>query len=396
MADKNKHLDHIEDRIIIDGKKGANEAIDILKKMGDFLSGTPGPGVSVTTKWDGAPAVICGTDPADGKFFVGTKSVFNVNDPKVCKTEADIQKWYSGQLAQKLSDALRYLPQAQIQGVLQGDMMFTNDKTRETIDGQSYITFRPNTITYAANPSTPLGQDISKAQIGMVFHTKYTGSSLQNMKASFNVGDDFKTGGVVWAEKAVFQDIGRVASFNGAEKQKYDAAIRKAQGSIASGGNIFNQIQTGKKTLGIDTTLMKFVNQKIKAGVVPPVERTYAEFLYYLGSEYDKVIKKYKNVETQLKKAGQFLTAIEFMEENERQFKMFLATWMNISAAKMMLVDKMKRVQGLHLFVDKGGGDYVATTPEGFVAITGDKATKLVDRMEFSKLNFTIPKVWDK
>ena len=76
MASKNAHLTHVEDLIITEGLSGAKRAVTILKEMGSYLSGTPGPGVSVTTKWDGAPAVVCGTDPADGKFFVGTKSVF--------------------------------------------------------------------------------------------------------------------------------------------------------------------------------------------------------------------------------------------------------------------------------------------------------------------------------
>ena len=392
---KNKHLDHLEDRIILDGNAGAKEAIEILKLMGDFLSGTPGPGIAVTTKWDGAPAIVCGTDPSDGQFFVGTKSVFNAANPKIYKTQTEIQRNESGGLAAKLSSALQYLPAAQIKGVLQGDLMFTNDKKRETIDGVDYITFRPNTITYAANPKTNLGRKINAAQIGIVFHTKYTGDSLPTMTASFDVGNDFKTGGNVWAEKAQFQDIGKVAAMNLAERQKYDAAIRKAEGSITQASDIFNKIKADDKTLGLQPELLKFVNKKIRAGHVPSVERTYAEFLHHLGGEYAKNIEGLKTLEGQANKAFKFVDALFFVDDNERQFKMFLATWMNIVSAKMMLVDKMKRVQSLNLFVDMGT-HYQATTPEGFVAITGGKATKLIDRLEFSKLNFTIPKVWDK
>ena len=102
MGKANKHLDHLEDRLILDGNAGAKEAIEILKHMGDFLSGTPGPAVAVTTKWDGAPAIVCGTDPSDGQFFVGTKSVFNKPNPKVYKTQQQIQENESGGLASKL------------------------------------------------------------------------------------------------------------------------------------------------------------------------------------------------------------------------------------------------------------------------------------------------------
>lgn len=397
MADKNKHLDHLEDRMILDGRKGAKEAVEILKHMGDFLTGTPGPGVAVTTKWDGAPAIVCGTDPADGQFFVGTKSVFNKNDPKICKTQADVNRMYDGVLASKLSTALQYLPQANIKGVLQGDMMFTNDKKEERINDKTYITFRPNTITYAANPDTPLGKDIKKAQVGIVFHTKYTGETLEDMKASFEVNKtDFTTGGPVWAERAEFQDIGRVASMDIGEKNKYDSAIRKAQGSITKAGEIFDKIQTGKKTLGVDTEMMKFFNQYVKKGQqIPSVEKAYKEFLYHLGDEYAKAIAKNKTLTAQADKAGKFIVALDFIDSNEANFKMFIAAYMNVQHAKGILVDKMKKVQSLNMFVDHGT-HYEATTPEGFVAITGGKATKLVDRMEFAKLNFTIPKQWDK
>jgi len=139
MAQANQHLDHLEDRIILEGAQGGKEAIEVLKKMGEMLSGRPGPGISVTTKWDGAPAVVCGIDPSDGKFFVGTKSVF-AKDAKVCKTQEDIVRFYGsgGGLAAKLSSALQYLPSSVKQGILQGDLMFTDDKKSEHIDGQRH------------------------------------------------------------------------------------------------------------------------------------------------------------------------------------------------------------------------------------------------------------------
>ena len=396
MAQKNTHLTHVEDRILIDGKSGADEAIKILKEMGKFLSGSPGPGVAVTTKWDGAPAIICGTDPADGKFFVGTKSVFAKTEPKVCKTTADIDKWYSGVLAEKLKASLRYLPQANIRGVLQGDLMFTNDKKTEKIDGKNYITFRPNTITYAADPKTKLGKDINRAQIGIVFHTKYTGSSLPEMTSSFNISDgDFTSGGGVWAEKAEFKDIGNVASMNKSDKDKYDAFIRRAEGSIRQTGSILNKIQSGKKVLQLDTEFLKFFNNYVKGGKnIPSVDRAYNDFLYHMGKEYDKVITKNKTLKAQADKAGKFIEMLAFVEDNQREMKMLIATYMNIQAAKQMLVDKMKKVSSLRLFVNMGD-HYEATTPEGFVAVVGDQATKLIDRLEFAHLNFTVPKQWD-
>ena len=159
MAAKNKHLDHLEDLILLEGNSGAKKAIDVLKEVGAVLSPGGGADVAITTKWDGAPAVICGIDPADGKFFVGTKGVFS-QTPKLAKTQSDVQRLYSGGLAAKLSTCLTYLPNVVKRGVLQGDLLFTNDKERTNIDGKSYISFRPNTLTYAVEPDSELGRKI--------------------------------------------------------------------------------------------------------------------------------------------------------------------------------------------------------------------------------------------
>ena len=395
MAKQNKHLDHLEDRIILEGRSGAQAAIDLLKGMLQFLTGNAGPNMTVTTKWDGAPAVVCGIDPEDGRFFVGTKSVFNKQEPKICKTVEDIERYYEGQLANKLRDALTYLPGCVTKGILQGDLMFTNDKKHERIEGKEYITFRPNTITYAANPATPLGKRINMASLGIVFHTKYTGDSIKTATAGFDVKpSDFRLTGQVWAERAEFQDITGVAVLASDEKQRYESYIKQAEGSLSKCQQLLDDIQTGKKALQLDTEFLKFFNNYVKAGrVIPSAARAYEDFKAHLGAEYDKAMSG-KQQGTQKKKAEAWAKTLYMYIQRQREFYFLIATYMNLQGAKHILVNRLKKVSSLNLFVDKGGGDYVATTPEGFVAIKDGRATKLIDRLEFSKLNFTIPKVW--
>ena len=386
---KNLHLEHLEDEIINKGSAGGREVIKVLQDMGNFLTGFPGPNVNVTTKWDGAPAVVCGTDPSDGKFFVGTKSVFAKTQPKVCKSEGDVDGFYSGELASKLKAALKYLKDCQIKGVLQGDLMFTDDKKTETINRERLVTFKPNTITYAAPVDSKLGKQIQQAKLGIVFHTKYTGSTLPEMKSSFNIKDsDFQETSQTWIQKAEFRDIGNAASFSAGEKEKYMAAVKMAEGSLKQASRTLDMIQSGKKTLQLDTEFKKFFNNYVKAGrAVPSVDRAYNDFMIHLAKEYDKAIKKVKTLKSQAAKAGAFMDALDFFEKNKRGLKMTIAAYMNIQVAKMMLVGKMKQVSQLKLFV-KRGDEWKVTTPEGFVAITGRSAVKLVDRLEFSNLNF--------
>ena len=108
-TERNTHLEHLEDDIINRGTKGGQNAINFLKSIRNMLAGSSGKKVNMTVKWDGAPAIICGTNPENGKFFVGTKSVFNKN-PKINYTNADIDDNHSGGLADKLKVALKYLP----------------------------------------------------------------------------------------------------------------------------------------------------------------------------------------------------------------------------------------------------------------------------------------------
>ena len=145
IEDRNTHLEHLEDEIINNGTKGAKTSIEFLKSIKKMLQGGSG-GSTVSVKWDGAPAVFCGINPENDKFFVGTKSIFNVT-PKINYTNSDIDKNHGGALADKLKTALKYLPSLGIKGVLQGDLLFTDDKKRAKVAGKDSIVFTPNTIT---------------------------------------------------------------------------------------------------------------------------------------------------------------------------------------------------------------------------------------------------------
>ena len=81
--------------------------INFLRSIRDMLSGKSKKKVDLHVKWDGAPAVFAGINPENGKFFVGTKSIFN-KTPKINYTNADIDANHGGGLADKLKVALKY------------------------------------------------------------------------------------------------------------------------------------------------------------------------------------------------------------------------------------------------------------------------------------------------
>ena len=181
--DKNTHLEHLEDDILNNGMAGGQNAINFLSSLSDMLEGNTKRPMNVTVKWDGAPAIFAGTTPENGKFFVGSKSIFN-KTPKINYTDADIRKNHGGGLAEKLQVALKYFPALGISGIWQGDLLYTdNDLGRETIDDEKMLVFTPNTITYAIPDHSILAARIKRSKIGVVWHTTYSGKTMADLKA---------------------------------------------------------------------------------------------------------------------------------------------------------------------------------------------------------------------
>jgi hypothetical protein len=186
-AGKNLHMEHLEDMVFNEGVKGTRDAINTLRNVRDMLAGHSKSRVNITTKWDGAPAIFAGVDPEDDKFFVAKKGIFNKN-PQTFKSIEDINNGgLAGELKDKFTLAFNEFSKLGIKsGVYQGDLMFSkSDLQKETIDGEDYLTFQPNTIVYAVPIASSLAKKIRKANIGVVWHTTYDGPSLPEMKASF-------------------------------------------------------------------------------------------------------------------------------------------------------------------------------------------------------------------
>ena len=262
--EKNTHLEHLEDDIINNGSKGGENAINFLKSVRNMLAGNAKGAVNMTVKWDGAPAIICGQNPENGKFFVGTKSVFNVN-PKINYTLRDIKKNHSGPVADKLAICLRFLSKLSIRGILQGDLLFTDDdKKAVNIDGEKMISFTPNTITYAVPVDSKVGRQIARAKMGIVFHTSYTGKDMKSLSAGF--GTIRGSGGSnIFLASAQYNDKSGSVMFNASELKMFDAQIRMAEGSLSKAKGILNDMSTARTDpLSVAFRLKTFFNYFIK------------------------------------------------------------------------------------------------------------------------------------
>ena len=395
---KNTHMTHVEDMVIDGGVAGTRAAINALRDLRNMLAGSTNDTKQVTVKWDGAPAVFAGIDPNDDEFFVAKKGIFNKN-PKVYKSHSEIDADTSGDLSDKLKVAYTELKKVVKSGVYQGDIMFIKkDLKTEKIDGLKYITFHPNTIVYAV--PTDQAKDIKKSKIGVVWHTKYTGSTFDTMSASFSVKDsDFKATKSVWQKTANLPDISGLATLN---KKETDEITKH----ISMAGKLFQKIKASTlKDVSTNTDINLFINTFRNAKVREQSEITNTtkhtqDLINWIHKRYDKEIKKLKSNKGKARKNAAKIAALDwFNASNKKNLKLMFDMQNELVSAKSKLLTHLDTMDSINTFVKTKNG-FKVTGAEGYVAIDHltNGAVKIVDRMEFSHNNFSksIIKGWDK
>lgn len=381
-AVKLKHLEHIEDLIIIDGKEGVKTAIAFFKEV---LTGLRS-GDSVTqAKFDGAPAIIAGVNPENGKFFVATKSLFN-KTPKINYTQEDINQNHEGGLAETLKIALEYFPELKMKGVFQGDIMYTrNSIENKTIDSVNYITFRPNTITYAIPVESELAKTILSSKIGVAWHTTYTGNTIEELDANFKIDTSkFSKTKNVYSTDTNMSYAQNILSDDEFEKMFKELEELEKEGTSFSD---LSALQDNKDFI------LTYINSEIRNGNVLP-NNVIKGLIDYITSKYEKDIEKLKTDASKNKKKEELDYIIQNIRKGANVIFYALKFHQKIQNYKTFIISILNRIKKYDTFVQDSDG-YRVTTPEGYVAIGKvGGAVKLVDRLEFSKNNFNIVKNW--
>jgi len=390
-----KHLEHLEDEMLNYGVDGCKAAVSFLKELRKMLGNQESSGF-MQTKWDGAPSIICGTNPMNGLFFVGTKSVFAKTNPKLCYTHEDVDAFYEGDLAVKLKTSLDYFSGLGIDGVVQGDLLYTQaDLKKETINGETLYTFRPNTITYAIPTNHPIGVAAKQAKIGVVFHTHYTGSYVPEMQAAAGAKVDGNSDVLVVKNDTPMHRVG----FSRAEMQKFDNYISKIERMCQICGDFLDELvdmsgSTGDAKFHISTYLKQFFNSEIKnARSIGNVDEAMYDMLNFYGEKMEKELAKIKTVANLTKKRNLVYGSQNYVVDNVYKFKSMLALYKELQAVKQMVIDKLDHLEEFRTFVQTDKG-YKVTTPEGYVLHKDGSMIKFVNRLEFAYNNFTLQKQW--
>ena len=394
-----KHLEHIEDEMLNHGVDGCWAAVSAMKEMLRMLGKKPSSGY-MQTKWDGAPSVVCGKHPVNGMFFVGTKSVFN-KAPLVCYDEEDVDTFYgdaSSDLQEKLKFCVKYFPDLNIPTVVQGDLLFTSDVKQETVEGEKLYTFTPNTITYGIPVEHEIGKKIANAKIGIVFHTQYNGSELSTMTAmagaptsQFSKSDNV----VVIENDTPMEDV----SVDGQTLKKFEANVTVIDQMCKKSGKfldtlVSNMDTKGDKKFHVASYLKQFFNAEIKESrsISDPKKALKSLGEFYHG-KMTKEVAKMKSPQKQAERRKMLYDGLTYLEDNEGEFHAMLALYKKMQENKTLVIDALDNLETFRTFVrtDKG---YRVTAPEGYVLHHNGDMIKLVNRIEFSYINFTLAKQW--
>ena len=391
-----KHLEHLEDEMLNYGVEGCKAAVSFLQELRKMLGCDNSTGF-MQTKWDGAPAVVCGIDPNVDLFFVGTKSVF-AQQPKICYREFDIDKHYpdGGELNKKLKFCLKYFKDLDIGGIVQGDLVFTpGDVKRERIHDEMLYTFRPNTITYAIPIDHEIGKKVAAAQVGVVFHTHYTGQDFLSMQAV--AGAKVKSSKDVFAidNDTPMHKVG----LNHQEEMKFDGHVSTIEKMCGTCGDFLDELvsntgKTGDEKWHVASYLKPFFNAEIKAARTINNADIAFENLY--NFYYDKtktMLSKLKTTNTKVAKASLVHSSLNYLEDNKPKFKAMLGLYKELQTVKQMVIDKLDHLETFRTFAQTDNG-YKVTAPEGYVLHKNGDMIKFVNRLEFSYINFTLAKQW--
>mgnify|MGYP001193543267 FL=1 len=387
---KNLHLEHLEDELFNRGAVGVSEAIAFLKSLTDMLKGDVKSPIDVTVKWDGAPAVFAGINPENGKFFVATKSLFN-KTPKINYTNADIDANDGGGLADKLKVALANMKGLGITGVLQGDMLYTKgDLSSQTIGGESMLSFTPNTITYAVPANSDLAKKIKSSNMGIVFHTTYSGNTIANLAASFGADvSNLKKTNKVWYQDAAYRDVSGKATMTAKQEEQIRRFIKGTERITKSERKIIKEIVSGP----MKDIIKIYLNQNVRGGVEQGTSKGFAAMM---KSRFETKIAGLKTDRARERVEQEMNEMLSYLKKISRNLDQIFIAHFYLAQAKMLVLKKLQALNTMPSFIKTDSG-YRVTDPEGFVAISkSGNAVKLVDRMEFSRANFTVAKDWTK
>lgn len=406
------HLSHIEDLAIEKGKSGFQEFTDhidaITKKLKGFETNQ-----EMNAKIDGSPMILFGEDPRPQfkkAFFISLKGGLSKTNPKIMHTDEEIESMYSGEstLKNKLKSLLKNLkPIYRGTKIYQGDVLFSiaSDKKAVKIGEESFIAFKPNVIVYAVpvDPNSELSSRISKATVGVIVHESFNGrsdnkgTSITLQSTGRNVQDlvEQSKGSNVFIESSNYTSL--KADISDQQLKKVHSDTAKAKLVITEIDDDFNNAYISSPLLSL---LKIFLNKQVDiapAGIFGAASRgeevLYVDFLRkfreFISDRYNKELEQKKTPRGKAIVENRLKEILNFLEKHKDSLTKLLMATYYMTAAKYHVLRSLAAMESKvgKTFMQNPDGSFTPTKDEGFVLFMGTNHVKLVDRLEFTKIN---------
>lgn len=396
VQDAVRHIDHLEENVITFGKDGVKKTLDYIENIIEYFVGSTH--YKISTKFDGAPAIVAGKDN-NGNFFVSSKSAF-AKSPKINYTEQDIDKNHgdSPGLANKLKIALKYLPELDLKGIYQMDYMFDDEIKKVekpgSIDGvpnsNKFITFEPNTIKYTVTPDSPYGKQITNAKLGVAIHIEYqVVDGVLRVKKYTSSPNEFKSTPSVFVFNTLFDK-----PFN-SKNNITDALLKDVQTKKKFINKLAEKVDFPTLT-PFANQLKTYINKEVAQGEFLINPTVSAEtFISYIDNMLQKQIEGLKTEKGKLKKQETKEETLKTLKDYKKHIiNIFLITRevANIKNNFIKMFNEINKTSNLGQYFADENGNWVSAAPEGYAISRidgkGPDIAKLVDRSQFSKMNF--------
>ena len=384
-ANKNTHLNHLEDMVFLGHIDGTRDAVHFIQKLRDLLLGNNNRDLMTSVKWDGAPAIWMGPHPETKRFFIAKKSLFN-KQPLYYISEGQIKnaKELSDELKSKFLQAFKLFKDVKFENILQGDFLFDErDLKRQTIDGEKFVVFHPNTIAYTIPEDSDLGKTIAKKKLGIVFHTTYSGKTIESLTAKAGAKIP-RVPDSVWAVDA---DYNMTTLLTKSE-------VKSIDNELSNIGTHFRHVSRPTFDKMNDPVIAAFAttftNSFIRANKTPTPEEAAAGLPEFIMQKFKAEIEKRKTAKGQSRQQEAMKAALDpIMTVPKHELLSMFHLYYSLQKAKNMLIRRLSKASFIKTFLKTADG-WKVTGQEGFVASDklGRNSVKLVDRLEFSYANF--------
>lgn len=411
---KNLHLEHIEDLMLMLGSEGVKESFEYIDDLVETFSGQPKNTGKYSTKWDGAPAIFCGPDPADGQFFVAKKGLFNKN-PKLYKSIEEIESDNIVEDLKKVFTAVfKYMKpifdQGKLKDVVQGDFLFhtlggsNNRKIVRDLHGEDCVTFKPQLITYCIPDHDDLYDAAKTCKLCVVIHAKYPINNVTDVQdLSVNFGFDasqYSTKDCLILSPFT-SELGSKMMITKSEKTKLKLWKETAKRSLTKCSSFLDTIApTHDDTFGIAYFIKQYFNSKVREGKkVTSASRFFEDFCKYYEEKFRTKWSSLKQPNAIAGWKKKFYEGYDILHNSKTEFIAMVALYNTIQNIKNIFVPKLETGERFKTYYyDEKTGTYEVGNQEGYVMVReSTRAVKLVQRLGgFSERNFNEQKKWTK